>query len=151
MFAVNVEDQKDYKDILPAAGRYQAEITKAKEGKTEKGRGKIDLTLKILDTIPAGEEIDEDNFENPIDGIQFATIYMIVDEDKKSTKNMFNGRLRDWLTNFNVVAEDPDGLSASDFENLVGGVTIKHQKRDKKDPNSPLQARIENSCPIDDE
>ena len=154
-FAVNVNDIKDYRDILPAPGKYEAEIIKAKEGVTRQGgpgsRGKIDLRFKILDTYPAGqsEDIDTDEYENPIDSIQFATIYMVADHDKKNTVNMFNGRLRDWLNHFNVEPEDENSLAAEDFEGCIGGVIIKHEKRDKNDPNSPMIARIEQSCQID--
>lgn len=148
-FAISVDDLKDYKDILPAPGKYQVEITKGKDGFTQKGRGKIDLNFKVLDTIPAGEEIDEEQYENPIDSTKFATIYLPTDGDAKNTQNMFNGRIRDWLNNFEVEASDPNELTGKDFVDCVGGVIIKHEKRDKNDPNSPMQARIENSCPLD--
>ncbi len=156
-FAVKIQDVQDYRDILPAPGKYEAEIIKAKEGKTRQGgpgsRGKIDLTFKILDTYPNGlsDEIDTDEYENPIDnGMQFSTIYMVADHDAKNTVNMFTGRLRDWLANFNVEPEDENSLSDTDFMDCVGGVVIKHEKRDKKDPNSPIVARIEVSCNIED-
>jgi len=154
-FAVSIDDAKGYKDILPAAGRYEAEIIKAKEGKTRQGgplsRGKIDLRFKVLDTIPNGraDEIDVDEYENPIDSIQFSTIYMVAAHDQKNTVNMFKGRLRDWLTNFDVEAADPNKLEDNDFVDCVGGIVIKHEKRDKNDKNSPLVARIEVSCPLD--
>ena len=152
-FAVNVDEIKDYKDTLKAPGKYQVEVVKAKEGVTRQGgpgsRPKIDLTLKVLDTIPAGEDIDEDEYENPLDQMVFASIYFPREDDKKNTKNLMMGNLRDYLNNFEVEPEDPNSLGAEDFMGCIGGVEIKHQKRDKNDPNSPLTDRINNSVPID--
>ncbi len=148
-FAINVNDAKNYRDTLMAPGRYQVEVIKGKDGFTMKDRGKLDLTIKILDTIPPGEEIDEDEFENPIDSTKFVSIYLPAEGDAKNTVNMFNGKLRDYLINFEVEPEDENSLTAKDFEGCVGGIVVKHKKRDKNDPNSPMQADIDRSCPIE--
>jgi len=148
-FAVNVEDVVNYKELLVAPGRYQAEIIKATEGMTQKDRPKFDLRLKILDTIPAGEEIDEDEFENPIDSIQFASIYLAKDDDPQRTKGFMTSILKDWLMMYDVQAADAGELSGSDFEGCVGGIIIKHEKRDRNDADSPLVARADKPCDID--
>lgn len=148
-FAVDVQDVKDYRDLLPAPGKYQAEIIKATEGMTSKDRPKIDLRLKILDTIPAGEEIDEDEYENPLESIQFATIYLVKDDDPKRTQSFMTSMLRDWLVNFEIEPEVEGELSASDFVSTVGGCIIKHEKRDRNDPNSSIVSRVDKSCVLD--
>lgn len=148
-FSVNVSDVKDYKDLLPAPGKYQGEIIKATEGMTQKDRPKIDLRLKVLDTIPAGEEIDEDEFENPLESVQFATIYLAKDDDPQRTAGFMTSQLRDWLNFFEVEPEIENELSASDFMGMVGGFVIKHEKRDRNDPNSPIVARVDRPCELD--
>lgn len=150
MFAIDVNEIKSYEEILTAPGDYQVEILKAKAGKTQKGRAKIDLTFKYLDTIPAGEEIDDENFENPLDTNGFTTIYLPDEElDTKRGANFMKANLRDWLINFNVEPEDPNGLDAKDFIDCVGGIKIKHKKRDRNDDSSPVQAEVDRSVPLD--
>ena len=150
MFAIDVNEVKNYEEILTAPGDYQVEIIKAKEGKTQKGRAKIDLTYTYLDTFPAGEEINEDDFENPLDATGFTTIYLPDPElDTKRGGNFMTMNLRDWLNNFNVVPAEEGKLGAEDFVGLVGGIKIVHKKRDKNDADSPVQAEVGRSVDID--
>lgn len=148
-FAVDVQDVKDYKDLLAAPGDYQVEIIKASEGMTSKDRPKIDLRLKVLDTLPAGEEIDEDEFENPLESVQFATIYLLKDDDPQRTRGFMLSQLRDWLNHFDVEPEVDGELSASDFVGMVGGVKIKHERSQRGDNSSPMRANITGPVPLD--
>ena len=152
-FTVDLTTITDYEDMLIPEGKYQAVVTKAKAGSTQKGRPKVDLTLKIEDTVPAGEELDLDEYEDPIEKSVFATIYFPVPDDKKTTINMFKGLIRDWMNFFEVTADDPNDLKAlaSNFENTIGGILIKYEKMDRDDPESGNRAVVKKAVKLLDE
>jgi len=147
-FVVDVEAVKDYQDLLYPEGKYLVEVMKAKEGLTQKGREKIDLTLKILDTIPANEPIDTDNYLDPMDQVIFSTIYLPNENDPKRSADFMNKLLRDYLKAFDVQPENPGQLSSGDFEGTTGGILIKHEKAYKDDPDSELRAIIKKAVMV---
>lgn len=146
-FHVNVEDLKNYKEMLVPAGKYLVEVIKGQDKKAASGRDMMNLTLKILDTIPPGEETDTENFLDPIDSIQFKLLMAPMEGDKIGTVNMFNKNVSDYLNNFDVEAADPEKLVAADFVGTSGGITIKYEKLDKDEPDSDLRAVVDKSCP----
>ena len=147
-FVVDVNAMKDYKDMIYPEGKFLAEVIKAKEGLTAKGREKIDLTLKILDTVPANEPIDTEENLDPIDQVIFATIYLANDDDPKRSADFMNKLLRDYLKAFDVQPAVPGELSASDFEGTSGGIVIKHEKAYKDDPDSEVKAVVKKAFAV---
>ena len=87
-FNMNVEDVKNYEEMLIPEGKYLGEVIDGTDGETQKNRGKIDLRVKLLDTIPSGEDLDLDSFLDPIDSLVFPHIYLPMDGDVARTKNM---------------------------------------------------------------
>ncbi len=145
-FAMNISDVKDYEEKLIPAGKYLVEILKGTDGETSKGRGKIDLRAKVLDTIPSGEEIDTDKYLDPIDGNVFPAIFLPQDNDINSTKNMMTKGLSNWVKFFDLVPADDEILTGKDFEGLVGGIVVKHELAFKDDPDSDLRAVVKGAC-----
>jgi len=149
-YAIDIEEVVAYEDLIIPAGKYQAEILKAKFGTTMKGKPKFDLTVKIIDTIPPGEEIDTASFDDPIDKNQFAAIYLPnEDSDTKAGLNFKKSLLRDWLKYFDVDTEEAGKLNDTDFEGCIGGIQIVHEKMDKSDPESPMRAVVKKACAME--
>lgn len=147
-FALNIEDVKNYEELLYPAGKYEVEVISGKDGETKNGRGKIDLRLKVLETIPPGEDIDTEKYLDPIDQNMFATIFLPVEGDKTSTKNMFTKIIQGYLINFDVDPSDASILTGKDFEGCTGGVSVKHEKAFKDDPDSDMRAVVKGSCTL---
>ncbi len=147
-FVVDVDAMKDYQDLLYPEGKYLVEVIKAKEGVTKNGRQKLDLTLKILDTVPAGEPIDTDNFLDPIDQVIFSSIYFAQDSDPKRSADFMNKLLRDYLKSFDISPANPGQLSGEDFEGTTGGILIKHEKAYKDDPDSEVRAVVKKAVMV---
>lgn len=148
-FNVNVADVKDYVEMLIPEGKYVVECLSAKEGMTLKDRGKIDLRLKILDTIPSGEDIDLESFLDPIDSSVFGAIYFVKDGDIPRTKNMMIKTLQSYLKHFEVESAVDGVLTGDDFVGCNGGIVIKYEKDDKDDPKSSIRAKVKSACAID--
>lgn len=147
-FVVDVDTMKDYQDMLYPEGKFLVEVIKAKEGVTKNGRNKLDLSLKILDTVPSGEPIDTDNFLDPIDQVIFSTIYLANDNDPKRSADFMNKLLRDYLKAFDIQAANPGQLAAEDFEGTTGGILIKHERAYKDDPESEMRAVVKKAVMV---
>lgn len=145
-FNVNINDIKDYEEKLIPAGKYLVEVLSGKDGQTMKDRGKIDLRLKILDSIPSGEEFDLDSYLDPIDSSIFAPIYLPMDGDKANTKNMMTKTLSNYLNFFDVEASEDGVLTGEDFVGCSGGIIVKHERAFKDDPDSDMRATVKGAC-----
>lgn len=148
-FNLDIASIKDYEEMLIPAGKYLVEILEGKDEETQKGRGKLGLRAKIIDTIPAGEDIDLDAFLDPIDSLIFPNIYLPMEGDVSRTKNMMTKILQGYLVHFEVEAGTPGVLTAKDFIGCSGGIVVKHERMDKDDPSSDLRVNIKSACAID--
>ena len=146
---MNIEDVKNYEELLIPEGKYVVEILDGKDEETQKHRGKLGLRAKILDTIPAGEDLDLDAFLDPIDSLVFPNIYLPMDGDVARTKNMMTKILQGYLVHFEVEASTAGVLTAKDFIGCSGGILVKHERRDKDDPQSDLRLNIKSACAVD--
>ena len=147
-FALNIEDVKNYEELLYPAGKYEVEILSGKDGETKNGRGKIDLRAKVLETIPAGEDIDTEKYLDPIDQNLFITIYLPVEGDVSRTKNMMTKIIQGYLIHFEIEAADPGILTGADFVGTTGGVVLKHEKAFRDDPDSEMRATVKGACAL---
>ncbi len=147
-FNMDIDAIKDFEEMLIPPGKYQVEVLSGKDGTTMKDRGKMDLRVKILDTIPAGEDIDTDAYLDPIDTQLFVSLYLPMDGDKPSTKNMMTKNLKNFLINFDVDPANEGVISAEDFVGCTGGVTVKHERAFKDDPDSDMRATVKGSCSL---
>ena len=148
-FNVDIGSIKDYKEMLIPEGKYLVEIIDGKDDETQKNRGRLALRAKIIDTIPAGEDIDLDSFLDPIDSLIFPNIYLPMDGDVPLTKNFMTKTLQGYLIHFEVEASTPGVLTAKDFIGCSGGIVVKYQKIDKDDPESDVRLDFKGACAID--
>jgi len=145
-FNLDVSEIKNYEEMLIPEGKYLVEVLSGKDGTTMKDRGKMDLRVKILDTIPAGEDLDLDSYLDPIDSQLFIPIYLPMDGDKVSTKNMMTKILSNFLNFFDVEASEAGVLTAEDFVGCSGGIVVKHARAFKDDPDSDMKAVVKGAC-----
>lgn len=148
-FNLDIDKIKDYEEMLIPEGKYLVEILDGKDEETQKHRGKLGLRAKILDTIPAGEDLDLDSYLDPIDSLVFPNIYLPMDGDVTRTKNMMTKILQGYLVHFEVESSTPGVLTAKDFIGCSGGIVVKHEKMDKDDPKSDLRVNIKGACAVD--
>lgn len=145
-FNLNIDDIKNYEEKLIPAGKYLVEVLSGKDGTTLKERGKMDLRVKILDSIPGGEDFDLEAFLDPIDSQLFISIYLPMEGDKPNTINMMTKGLSNFLKFFDVEASEKGVLTAEDFVGCSGGVVVKHERAFKDDPDSDMRATIKGAC-----
>jgi hypothetical protein len=154
---IDLNDVVDYKEKIIPAGKYEVEVVKSVLGVWGTGRPKIDLTCRIIDTIPSGMEIDYDEYADPIDQMVFPTVNLPVDNDnpafkKESSEGFIKKLLKDYIKNFNVeIPEDPSDPDyfkefAANFEEMVGGVVVKYEPSDRNNPGSDPRPVADRAC-----
>lgn len=144
----------DYKEKLIPEGNYHVRITKATLGiATKTNRPKIDMHAKILDTVPAGEDLSgiEDDFEFPIEKMVFPSIYFPKAGDPPNSANFMMKTLANYVKHFNVQTDDPNDLKkfAKAFVGAEGGVVVKYVPSDRSDKESDPRVDVKSSISIE--
>ena len=143
----------DFKEKLIPEGNYQVVVTKATAGVTSVSqRPKVSLHVRIVDTIPAGEDLSgiEDDFEYPLETMLFPDILMPLAGEPKKTSNFMTKMLRDWIVNFGVIPTDPNDLKAlaKEFIGAEGGITVIYEPSDRNDKTSDPKAVAKRSIAL---
>lgn len=149
-FKMNVQEVKDFKEKLYPKGPYEAKIVKVEEKTAGSGRDFFALQVEILETIPAQQNIDEEEFLNPLGKQMFTNIMMPVDGDKPGTVSMFMKNISNLLKHGNITPQNEDELAGDDLLNQYVGVVIGHSKINKDNPKSDLRAEITGFCAMPD-
>ena len=143
----------DFKEKLIPEGNYQVVVKKATVGVTSvTERPKIDLQLKIVDNIPAGEDLSgyEDDFEYPLEKLVFGSIMFPLTSDKPQSSSFMMKMLRDWVLHFGITPSDPNDLKAfaKEFIGTEGGIIVAYEPSDRNDPDSDPKANVKRSCAL---
>ena len=140
----------DFREKLIPEGNYQVVVKKATVGVTATTqRPKVSLQLKIVDTIPAGEDLTgiEDDFEYPLEKMLFTDVLMPLAGDKGDfMKKLLSG----WVRNFGVIPTDPNDLKAlaKEFLGTEGGVIVVYEPSDRSDKESDPKAVVKRSTKL---
>ena len=150
MGKINVEEVKNWKDILIQAGNYQVEVLKAEDKVTQYDDDYIAITFKIVDTIPSGLEIDTDNYIDAVEeqSLISTNIYFPKEADEQWKRAKANKTLQGYLANFEIDPLNDDEIVAEDFKDTVGGIYIKHGPKDWKDKNGDQTHKVQYSVPV---
>lgn len=153
----NISDTMEYVEKLVPVGNYEVTVLETETGMSGKGTPFIKLHVQLTDTIPAGQDIDYDEYEEPFGKVFFPAIYMPMDGDKSGFKKKI---LRDYIENFSIDLDgvdgsgdlgDPDYLNnlADAFVGAIGGITLKKVTKGR-DGSILTSPKIEPtfSCPI---
>lgn len=147
---MNVQAIKDFKEKLYPKGPLEAKIIGATVKEAGTGREFFALELEILETIPANQTIDEDEFVNPLGKHMFTNVMTPMEGDAPGTVSMFEKQLSDMLKYGNIVPRSDDEVEADDLLNQFIGVVVGHKKINKDDPKSDLKAEITGFCAMPD-
>jgi hypothetical protein len=139
---INVQEVKDYKDLLIPDGNYQVSVIGAEDKTSDYGEF-IELTFKIEDTIPSGQPFAEDELDPVAEGTIISTrIYGLKDNAEPWQIKSFMKTMHGYLDYFDIDPMDDENITAEDFEGRLGGLYIKQEPMVKKDPDSKLIHRV---------
>ena len=151
----NLDDVTGYVEKVIPAGKYEVEVIKSTLDVWGTGRQVIKLQCKIVDTIPSGQDIDLDEFEDPIGQMVYPNVNIPYGKDEpkyKSSSDGFISKLaKDYINNFSVeIPEDKTDMKefAENFTDMVGGVIVKYEPSDRNDPESDPRAVADKSCAL---
>lgn len=148
-FKMDVQAVKDFKEKLYPKGPYEGQIVAVEEKTASSGREFFALQVKILETIPAEQEIDEEEFLNPLGKTVFYNVMTPMhDTDKPGTISMFQKNLSNMLKFGNIDPAVEGELSGDDLLNQYVGVIMSHNKINKDNPKSDLRAELTGFCPM---
>ncbi len=141
---IDVRAVREHKERLIPTGDYEVKFVKVEEKIAQSGRDWFSLTCEFLDTIPSGQNIDQEDYVDPIKEKQklFKGVFFPMDGDKANTKSMFLSDMKKLLEYSECIPADDDNLEPSDLINLYCGVKVAHKPINKDDPNSDLRAEI---------
>lgn len=144
----NVQDVKGFKELIYPRGAYEAKITGAEEKVAKSGRLFYKLELTVNETIPAGLEIDPEEFRNPLGKKIFKNVFLEMEGDKPGYVGMCKKALRDLINYANIDLQSDDGMDADELLNQYVGITIGHEKINRDDPNSDMKAEVSGFCEL---
>lgn len=149
-FKLNVQEVKDFKEMLYPKGPYESKIIKVEEKVAGSGREFFSLQVEILETIPAQQAINEDEFLNPLGKKMITNVMTPMEGDAPGTVSMFMKNLSNLLKNGNITPANEDELAGDDLLNQYVGVVLGHNKINKDNPKSDLRAEITGFCAMPD-
>ena len=143
MAKVNVQAIKDYKDLYIPTGLYEVDVVDAVDGSTENGEY-IDITFKVVDTIPGGQEIDSEEFIDAVAEQSIISYRLWVPGDGAEGWQVkaFNRTANGFMEYFGLDPMNEDEIVGDDFKGLTGGVKIAIEPMNKKDPDSKSVNRV---------
>lgn len=140
---INVRAAQEFKELLFPKGAYEGKIVEAEEKTYNSGRQGFELKIEIQDTIPAGQEINEEDYANPLGKKLTARVFFPQSGDKKTTEGMFLKKIRDLMSSTGVEPESEEELSADEFLGYSVGVIMKHELVNKDDKNGDSRAVLD--------
>jgi len=140
---LNVRAAQDYKELLFPKGAYEGKIVEAEEKLFNSGRSGFVLKIEIQDTIPPGQEIDEEEYANPLGKKLIQRVFWPMPDDNKNTEGMMLKKIRDLMASSGVEPESEDELDATEFLNYSVGVIMKHELVNKEDKNGDSRAVLD--------
>lgn len=152
--SIDLTTLADYKEKLIPEGNYQVRIKKATLGiATTSNRPKIDMHAVILDTVPAGEDLEGlgDDFEYPLEKMVFPSIYFPKAGDKPNSANFMMKILANYVKHFGIVVDDPNDLKAfaKAFVGAEGGVIVKYEPSERDNPKSDPRVVVKSSISLE--